>query len=158
MVLTDFGLSKLVVDNVLSASSLQHIGVLAYSDPQCHRIKDYRSDEKSDIYSLGVIYWEILSGRRVFANLSDFELVLQLYNGKREAAIANTPPNYIKLYQECWDNDSQHRPAAAEVVERLHDITTPIGTTETSAVSSSNDSTLAISNMENVEIDEPASD
>ncbi|RIB11350.1 kinase-like domain-containing protein [Gigaspora rosea] len=55
----DFGMSKQI--NEVSTQLYSEIkGMPAYMDPRC--FKDLKYDKKSDIFSLGVILWEISSG------------------------------------------------------------------------------------------------
>ncbi|RIA96637.1 kinase-like domain-containing protein [Glomus cerebriforme] len=52
----------------------------------------YRSDKKSDVYSIGVLLWQISSGRRPFHDES--------YNANLKLIIDGTPVEYSKLYTE----------------------------------------------------------
>ncbi|KAF0553674.1 kinase-like protein [Gigaspora margarita] len=62
--ISDFGLSTQLDDsNSISNSDLK--GILAYIDSQCFLQfgKTIKPDKKSDIYSLGVLFWELSSGK-----------------------------------------------------------------------------------------------
>ena len=64
--------------------------------------KDYKLDKKSDIYSIGVLIWQISSGNQPFyAEGTDYDvkLTLDLINGIREKPINGTPFEYRILYQ-----------------------------------------------------------
>ena len=92
--LTDFGLSKKIAE----ASSSKLLGVLPYVDPKSFN-SEHRLDKKSDIYSVGVIMWQISSGRQPFENLEyDINLILSINEGKRENIIDGTPTEYSNLY------------------------------------------------------------
>ncbi|RIB27763.1 kinase-like domain-containing protein, partial [Gigaspora rosea] len=57
MLIADFGLSKRTYEK-----NNDNFGVSKYTDPQCiNGINKY--DQKSDIYSLGIILWEISTGK-----------------------------------------------------------------------------------------------
>ncbi|PKC71487.1 kinase-like protein, partial [Rhizophagus irregularis] len=62
--LGDFGLSKRIEE--ISKSGSETIGVIPYIDPNKFEQKNYKFNKKSDIYSLGVILWEISSGKPPF--------------------------------------------------------------------------------------------
>jgi serine/threonine protein kinase len=62
-------------------------------------MKPYSLNEKSDVYSIGVILWEISSGQPPFKDESyNDNLILQILQGHREAIVSNTPLDYSILY------------------------------------------------------------
>ena len=62
-VLMDFGIAKIVGGENLTATGAM-IGTVAYMSPE--QIRGQRPDHRADIYALGVILFEITSGRRPF--------------------------------------------------------------------------------------------
>lgn len=72
--------------------------------------------KKSDIYSIGIIMWELASGKQPFAHIShDVNLVLKIYDGLRPEPPPNAPPFYLELMQKCWHKDPSKRPTAIEI-------------------------------------------
>ena len=62
--------------------------------------KKYTLSEKSDVYSIGVLMWEISSGHQPFyAEDYSISLVLDILNGRREDIIDGTPTAYSNLYK-----------------------------------------------------------
>src|SRR5262249_3779749 len=61
---TDFGVAKMTTPNVPRASTGALKGKPAYMAPEY--VLALRSDARSDVFSLGVLAWEALSGRRLF--------------------------------------------------------------------------------------------
>lgn len=56
-------------------------------------------NKKSDVYSVGVLLWELSSGQPPFKNEShDFVLINKILNGHRERIIPGSPEDYVKLY------------------------------------------------------------
>jgi serine/threonine protein kinase len=102
--LADFGLSKRIEESSNLQSKL--FGIIPYVDPKSfNRGSDpaqiYSLNEKSDIYSVGVLLWEISSGRPPFYvedNQYDIGLALSILQGLRETPAPNTPEDYIKVY------------------------------------------------------------
>ena len=101
--MADFGLSKRIEGATDSKSKL--FGIVPYVDPksfsrQRSNNKKYCLNEKSDIYSVGVLLWEISSGRPPFIEGESYDigLALEILQGFRETPIPNTPEDYVKLY------------------------------------------------------------
>ncbi|RGB37266.1 kinase-like domain-containing protein [Rhizophagus diaphanus] len=115
--IADFGLSKRIEE---SNELLNIIGVIPYLDPMIFNNSNGSLDEKSDVYSVGVLLWEIYSGQPPFYGKSyDNELALQILDGLREAHIPSTPLEYRQVYSRCWDGDPYKRPHIGEVVRIL---------------------------------------
>jgi serine/threonine protein kinase len=103
--LTDFGLSKRIEESSNIQSKL--FKMITYVDPQIFnrkkdsndQIQTYRLNKKSDVYSIGILLWEISSGRPPFCNEPhDVNLAMEILQGLREKSIPNTPEDYIKIY------------------------------------------------------------
>jgi len=98
--LADFGLSK----RIHEVSSLQSnlFGVVPYIDPKkFNNTIPYSLNEKSDVYSVGVLLWEISSGKPPFyvENIPyDVSLAMLIAQGRRETIVPDTPSSYSNLY------------------------------------------------------------
>jgi hypothetical protein len=91
------------------------LGIVPYIDPQHFHITNnsnnsyhYKPNKKSDVYSIGVLLWEISSGQRPFKTYDKFyhklRLMLEISNGKRESPIHNTPIDYINIYTSVYNS------------------------------------------------------
>ncbi|RIB28059.1 kinase-like domain-containing protein [Gigaspora rosea] len=119
VLIADFGISKLADGKSMNTSSTGH-GIPAYVDPQYLKDNRYERDEKSDIYSLGVLFWEISSGLPPFKYLTDIpQIIYQIFQGRRELPVVGSPESYVQLYIRCWDEEPDNRPDIQEVVEAL---------------------------------------
>ena len=97
--LADFGLSKRIDEASQSHSKL--FGIVPYIDPKKfnENSQPYSLNEGSDVYSVGVLLWEISSGKLPFCNEPyDIGLVMEILQGVRETPIPNTPEDYVKIY------------------------------------------------------------
>ncbi len=64
-------------------------------------IQPYRLNKKSDVYSVGILLWEISSGRPPFhieGEQHDVSLIYEILQGLREKIIPGTPEDYINIY------------------------------------------------------------
>ncbi|RGB42639.1 kinase-like domain-containing protein [Rhizophagus diaphanus] len=121
--LADFGLSKRIEASTKKKKDL--FGVVPYMDPKKFSNRSYSLNKKSDVYSVGVLLWEISSGKPPFyveGESYDGCLAVQIMQGQRETTVPDTPIEYVKLYTECWDDNPDNRPSIQEVVERLDGI------------------------------------
>ncbi|RGB25305.1 kinase-like domain-containing protein [Rhizophagus diaphanus] len=76
---------------------------------------------ESDVYSVGILLWEISSCKPPFEE-SDASLAVHILQGLREKVNPDTSIDYVHLYIECWSGDSDKRPSMHEVVKRLKTI------------------------------------
>ncbi|KAF9993945.1 hypothetical protein BGZ80_001886 [Entomortierella chlamydospora] len=117
--ITDFGLSR-YLNNATSNNGVR--GVVPYISPE--RLKNAPFDHSSDIYSLGVIMWELTSGRPPFSKEENFMLPYEIITGRREEIIPGTPVEYSDLYQQCWDGEPVNRPHVRDILKTLNHMLT----------------------------------
>ena len=95
--LADFGLSRRL--NEISNSNTNIFGMVAYKDPQ--RFKGQKPNKKSDVYSVGVLLWEISSGKEPFCSYDSDQAVIWykiVTEEIREIPVPGTPIDYINIY------------------------------------------------------------
>jgi serine/threonine protein kinase len=62
-------------------------------------MQPYILNEKSDAYSIGVLLWEISSGKPPFEDkLYDSNLAKQILQGYRETIVSDTHTDYSNIY------------------------------------------------------------
>ncbi|CAG8649795.1 19959_t:CDS:2 [Cetraspora pellucida] len=117
--LADFGLSKSLLSKTLSKIR----GIPPYVDPRV-LIDDsdypHPLEVSYDIYSFGVLMWEIYTCSPPFSGRNFYTLNFQLcMNGLREKRIVGMPMDYVKIYEKCWSNDPSDRPNTTRVLKDL---------------------------------------
>ncbi|GBC15212.2 kinase-like domain-containing protein [Rhizophagus irregularis DAOM 181602=DAOM 197198] len=73
--------------------------------------------EKSDIYSLGVIFWELTSRKSPFSfnnQKCDYSLINIISKGAREEPVKDTNNKFVVLYEKCWQHEPNNRPDISE--------------------------------------------
>ena len=93
--LADFGLSR-KLDELSNSNNI--FGIVPYIDPQY--FKDQKANKKSDVYSVGVLLWEISSGKKPFDLCDSYPVVIlsKILDGKRETPVPGTPIDYVNIY------------------------------------------------------------
>jgi serine/threonine-protein kinase len=127
VVMIDFGISKQVGGSVSQqgAASLtaagMFIGTPNYASPE--QIAGRPLDNRSDIYSLGVVLFELITGRLPFAHIDDVRalmLAVMSSEAPRVTELASVPPQLDELVAACLRKDPQQRPSNVdEVLEAL---------------------------------------
>ena len=100
--ITDFGLSGQIMSSSIGE------GTAAYRDPLSFRVQLYKRGKKSDIFSLGVLFWEISSGQLPCKKWANFAECRK--QGYRDSPFPGTPEMYVQLYSMCWSENPEERP------------------------------------------------
>ncbi|KAF0474148.1 kinase-like protein [Gigaspora margarita] len=96
-----------------------------YVDPHfLQTSKIYNINRSSDIYSIGILLWEISSCAIPFESELPFNLSLldAIIQGKRESAVFGTPKEYVIIYTKCWQHEQSLCPTIQDVYKALTSI------------------------------------
>ena len=90
-------------------------------------IKSCLYDYKADIYSFGIMLWEMWYGDRalldVVGNVQEFfEKVGEGVRPTHVRGSKKPPPGLHDLMQRCWDEKPDNRPDARECYEKLNNL------------------------------------
>ncbi|HQY22136.1 MAG TPA: protein kinase [Gammaproteobacteria bacterium] len=117
--LTDFGLSK--VKNETKSLTKNHqkskelVGTLPWIAPELFEREQYTY--KSDIYSLGITFWELASRKIPYAEDTPEAIPVFVGRGKREAIPSDCPEKLAHLIQQCWAGNPESRPSASDIAK-----------------------------------------
>ncbi len=82
-------------------------------------IRGERYSEKADVYSFGIIVWEVLTRKVPFAGRNFMGVTLEVLEGRRPQIPADCPAAVRKLMKKCWHANADKRPAMSDVVATL---------------------------------------
>ena len=120
--IADFGLSIDVMKKSESDSTLiVGVGSPAYMSPE--QIKGYPLNQKTDLYSLGVVLYQMLTGRLPFRGASSAQLIYKIINADAPAVSSlnpNIPAAMDRIIKKALEKDlySRYR-SGAEMAQDL---------------------------------------
>ena len=121
--LGDFGIAKAVSDSTLTETS-KIIGSVHYFSPE--QARGSYVDERSDIYSLGIILYEMLTGKVPFDGDNPVQVALMHINDEiipPSRIVSGIPPALEKVVMKATDKFQTNRYASAdEMLEDLNNI------------------------------------
>uniref|UniRef100_A0A6M2DJQ0 Mitogen-activated protein kinase kinase kinase 7 n=1 Tax=Xenopsylla cheopis TaxID=163159 RepID=A0A6M2DJQ0_XENCH len=94
-------------------------GSAAWMAPEVFEGSSYT--EKCDVFSWGIILWEVISRRKPFDKIGGnaFSIMWAVHKGQRPPLIENCPEPITTLMCECWHQQPLQRPSMANVVDRM---------------------------------------
>merc|ERR1712137_964058 len=112
----DFGLSHFMEDGLYDKEPK---GTPLYMAPEVMRKEEI--SEKVDVYSVGVITWELLTREDPFADHEDYQTFVDAVCNDNERPIIPRwcPDSLRKIITSCWEADPNARPTMAEVILSL---------------------------------------
>lgn len=129
-VVLDFGIGKALQKSTLDGPESMRItlqgtslGSPTYVAPE-QSLGDASLDHRADLYALGVVAYEMLTGHPPFANRNP-QLVMQAHRTQPPPIIlerrADAPAHLVQLVMRCLAKDPRERPASGEEIAQLLD-------------------------------------
>ena len=119
--LLDFGIAQALTEPEAEKTQRMFKGKVAYVAPE--RIRKQPADARSDLFSLGVVLWELLAGRKLFRGKSEAETlqnVLEMPVPALSSIRPDVPPELEQIVARALARDPADRYASAyELAEDL---------------------------------------
>jgi len=116
---SDFGLSR----DVYESGEYENIsgGMLPVRWMALESLEHYTYNTKTDVWSFGVVLWEIESGGKMpYPGLSGMEIVDFLKLGQRLKHPDGCSNKIYEMMTSCWDQEPTQRPSFNELVTSLN--------------------------------------
>ncbi|XP_070762509.1 ankyrin repeat and protein kinase domain-containing protein 1 isoform X2 [Enoplosus armatus] len=124
--ISDFG-STHWEDGMSKKLFMEHLtarGNISYIPPETFTQCPDPPGTSFDVYSFGIVIWEILTQQKPYAGCSVTTVLLQVSHGKRPCMemIPEHKPHecdqMISIMRQCWDQDHRKRPQFSETVRK----------------------------------------
>ncbi|SOB74431.1 serine/threonine protein kinase [Cedratvirus lausannensis] len=111
----DFGFATMIKEQ----ATMTKCGTPAWSAPEVLLNKKY--NEKADVYSFGIVMWEVLTRSTPYPNKNPFNLGIEVIKGERpQIPQDNVDASFVEFMQRCWSEKPKDRPSMDKVVMFLN--------------------------------------
>ncbi|MBL8600986.1 MAG: serine/threonine protein kinase [Myxococcales bacterium] len=128
--ITDFGIAKAEARATVTRDG-QVKGKMSYMAPE--QLASSKVTRRADIYAAGVVFWETLTGRRLFRAETDVETLNMVLHGvvpKPSKVVAELPEELDAIVARALERDPEKRyETAADFAEALENATFKLATT-----------------------------
>nr|XP_043627873.1 serine/threonine-protein kinase pakA-like [Erigeron canadensis] len=113
----DFGLSK-IKRNTLVSGGVR--GTLPWMAPELLNGSSSKVSEKVDVFSFGIVLWEILTGEEPYANMHYGAIIGGIVsNTLRPPIPKDCDGEWRRLMERCWAPNPMVRPSFTEITKQL---------------------------------------
>eukprot|EP00798_Chlamydomonas_sp_ICE-L_P012514 gene12514-15727_t len=127
---SDVSLARCKYKTYLSTKKMD-AGTVAYMAPECFNEKLGGVSTKCDIFSFGVIMWELVAQQRPWNKLNEFQMIYQVTVENARLKIpedpVRCPPALRALIELCWNENPKERIGAHELERTLEAISKECG-------------------------------
>ncbi|KAA8535279.1 hypothetical protein F0562_030282 [Nyssa sinensis] len=120
----DLGLSKMKCQTLISGGVR---GTLPWMAPELLNGSSNLVSEKVDVFSFGIVMWELLTGEEPYADLHYGAIIGGIVsNTLRPPVPESCDPEWRSLMERCWSSEPSERPSFTEIANQLRSISAKI--------------------------------
>ncbi|KAJ0068502.1 hypothetical protein NL108_008878, partial [Boleophthalmus pectinirostris] len=113
--ISDFGTSKELNDK---STKMSFAGTVAWMAPEV--IRNEPVSEKVDIWSFGVVLWEMLTGEVPYKDVDSSAIIWGVGNNSLQLPVPDSCPDSFKLLlRQCWNCKPRNRPSFRQILLHL---------------------------------------
>eukprot|EP01112_Ceratiomyxa_fruticulosa_P000526 TRINITY_DN1047_c0_g1_i4.p1 TRINITY_DN1047_c0_g1~~TRINITY_DN1047_c0_g1_i4.p1 ORF type:complete len:551 (-),score=111.04 TRINITY_DN1047_c0_g1_i4:250-1902(-) len=118
----DFGLSAVKQRHQMMKDQTSAKGTPLYMAPEVMMFREF--NESSDVYSFGIVLWEILTRKEPFSHFRELEAfrTAVCVNHERPPIPPATLESLRRLIERCWDKEPARRPSFREIICQLEHV------------------------------------
>ncbi|MDP2436532.1 MAG: protein kinase [archaeon] len=118
----DFGLAHMKTHGNKKQGSYGATGTPKWMAPEVLMNKEY--DETADVYSFGIVLWEMVTGQEPFPDCDSYSTLLDriVTNAERPPVPDSCPAKLKALIRACWDADPKRRPSFDKIIPLFDEI------------------------------------
>uniref|UniRef100_A0A8V5GWQ1 mitogen-activated protein kinase kinase kinase n=1 Tax=Melopsittacus undulatus TaxID=13146 RepID=A0A8V5GWQ1_MELUD len=113
--ISDFGTSKELIDK---STKMSFAGTVAWMAPEV--IRNEPVSEKVDIWSFGVVLWELLTGEIPYKDVDSSAIIWGVGSNSLHLPVPSGCPDGFKvLLRQCWNSKPRNRPSFRQILLHL---------------------------------------
>ncbi|XP_036614352.1 mitogen-activated protein kinase kinase kinase 12 [Trichosurus vulpecula] len=113
--ISDFGTSKELSDK---STKMSFAGTVAWMAPEV--IRNEPVSEKVDIWSFGVVLWELLTGEIPYKDVDSSAIIWGVGSNSLHLPVPSSCPDGFKiLLRQCWNSKPRNRPSFRQILLHL---------------------------------------
>eukprot|EP01114_Cavostelium_apophysatum_P014240 TRINITY_DN3642_c1_g2_i1.p1 TRINITY_DN3642_c1_g2~~TRINITY_DN3642_c1_g2_i1.p1 ORF type:complete len:755 (+),score=73.92 TRINITY_DN3642_c1_g2_i1:135-2399(+) len=116
----DFGMSRLKSDSEDYGKTLSMYGPLKWMAPESLSLRKYST--KSDVFSYGVVLYEICTGRAPWDKISNIEAAQRVIQGERLPIPESCERMFSELMKRCWAAEPDKRPDFGDIIKFFEEV------------------------------------